>query len=355
MKVKTAKSIVDYNEKVLLSDKTCYVIDAWSVDMLLKMTYICSMKHLSLIQKTLSFVPVGVSTASILVVIALLTLMPSNDLPSISIPYLDKVVHLIMFGALSVAALFDSSRYFGHYSVRQLIICALFSSLVGGGIELLQQAMGLGRGAELADFVSDTIGSFLMPLLLLPLIKTIVDATALKLQLLPKGALMPKKLLNLYFDAFPEEERRPLNSLVELLKTSETPFRYTVIRFGIRKVGFITWWKLDGCVYVEHFAIHQKARSHGLGAKALALFCQMNDDSTIVLEVEPEGSTEMASRRINFYKRSGFVPHPDFEYVQPPYTEDLPSVPLMLMTWGATADLAKAASQIHRNVYGVKK
>lgn len=172
-------------------------------------------------------------------------------------------------------------------------------------------------------------------------------------------ALLPECVKEIYFESFPAEERRDWADLTRLVDDSESPLNMSVIvpdgTIGLKDaVGFITWWRLDGFVYVEHFAIGAGTRGGGLGSEAIKMFVA-EMEAPVVLEVEPRGSNDMANRRIGFYERCGFIAHYDFEYIQPPYSPHLPSVPLVLMTTNAGLSLDYVASQLHRRVYGVDK
>lgn len=164
-------------------------------------------------------------------------------------------------------------------------------------------------------------------------------------------ALIPVELRTLYFDSFPPEERRSWESIMELTDDRSSPFNMTVIlRDGVT-AGFITWWRLGGARYVEHFAIIPAMRGGGLGGEAIRNFVAA-DPMPVILEVEPSGSNDMADRRIAFYERCGFTGHRDFKYIQPPYSPGLPEVPLMLMTSDKSVDLGTTAGEIRRRVYG---
>ena len=71
-----------------------------------------------------------------------------------------------------------------------------------------------------------------------------------------------------------------------------------------------------------------------------------------VLEVElPD--TDIARRRIAFYERIGFVLC-EKHYLQPPYNEGFPAVPLRLMEYGGQltkTDFDQVAHTLHRVVY----
>ena len=58
----------------------------------------------------------------------------------------------------------------------------------------------------------------------------------------------------------------------------------------------------------------------------------------------------MAPRRIGFYRRNGFRLL-EADYIQPPYAEDLPSLPLKLMSRGELPDIDRVISTLHQRVY----
>ena len=71
----------------------------------------------------------------------------------------------------------------------------------------------------------------------------------------------------------------------------------------------------------------------------------------VVLEVEiPD--PPIPKRRIAFYDRSGFrIAHDD--YVQPPYIDGLPSVPMFLMSTAETFTDGQVR-ELQQAVYGIK-
>lgn len=150
----------------------------------------------------------------------------------------------------------------------------------------------------------------------------------------------------LYLLAFPPEERRQWEQIV----AHDAPMQLLGVFDDDNQVGFITVWQLDGFAYVEHFAIDQSCRGKGVGAKAIdALIHLLN--VPVVLEVEPRNHPDpMALRRIAFYERCGFTVL-DYPYVQPPYGEGLPEVPLLLMTTDPTINAAVVTKKLHKHVY----
>lgn len=114
-------------------------------------------------------------TVVIMAIILYLTLvpkpLPDNDIELF--PGADKVVHAIMFGALTGAIALDRALMSGMkaLSAGGLIAYALIGSVTGGVIELLQGALGMGRSADVCDFVADTLGAVLAACVARPVIR----------------------------------------------------------------------------------------------------------------------------------------------------------------------------------------
>ncbi len=155
----------------------------------------------------------------------------------------------------------------------------------------------------------------------------------------------------LYFDSFPEEERRSWMSLEKLVAGSGDDFRMTAY-FTASGVfaGFATVWRLGAFRYIEHLAMCAEMRGHGLGTSVLH---SLSSGCPLILEVEPPDFGEMARRRIGFYGRCGFTLHSEIDYVQPSYSPGLPALKLMLMSTGPIEDPQAVIAELHSKVYGV--
>lgn len=151
----------------------------------------------------------------------------------------------------------------------------------------------------------------------------------------------------LYLRAFPPEERRRWNRI----PWSDSAFFFRQVQLmenGVwQDCGFITTWNFDCFTYVEHFAIHPRFRGLGIGSQVLGLL-----ENNIVLEVEPPGTSPHANTRIDFYQRNGFSLL-KCNYIQPPYSRNLPEVSMKLMGRGTIPDPATIASILRTRVYGV--
>lgn len=152
---------------------------------------------------------------------------------------------------------------------------------------------------------------------------------------------------------FPPEEYRPLEELRQY--TNKPNFHNNIIFHHDTPVGFITYWDFDKFYYAEHFAIDPAQRNGGHGKKVLSHLCKLLQ-RPIVLEVEmPE--EEIAQRRINFYKRQGFVLW-EKAYQQPPYRPGDNYLPMLLMAYGdleCERDFETVKDHIYKEAYNVKK
>lgn len=172
--------------------------------------------------------------------------------------------------------------------------------------------------------------------------------------------LIPVKTTDPYYaeaerlmtDAFPPEERRPLERQRQY--TDHNPlFHPQVVVENGTFAGLFNYWTLDGFLYVEHLATCPHLRGGGLGRRILDAFIRQAGQP-IVLEVEPP-TTDIAARRIGFYRRCGFCLWEHRTYMQPPYAADLSPLPLLLMVHGdldEEKDFERICHEIHTKVYG---
>lgn len=160
-------------------------------------------------------------------------------------------------------------------------------------------------------------------------------------------------IIELYQHSFPEIERRSIDKMLHILE-NEDNFNIFLLTKDDNYVGFITYWEFDDFVYVEHFAIDTATRGNGYGSETLKNFVTLTH-KPIILEVE-EPEDEMSVKRISFYKKCGFDYWQDVEYLQPPYQEGFPHLPLKLMTY-RNLDLKdmgildRIKTEIHTKVY----
>ena len=96
-------------------------------------------------------------------IVGILTLMPGNDVPEVSwltIPYLDKLVHVVLFGGLTLffCLPYIKSNFSIQKKINFFIRISLSVILWGLIIEVIQKHFIKGRGFEWMDVVADTLG-----------------------------------------------------------------------------------------------------------------------------------------------------------------------------------------------------
>lgn len=85
-------------------------------------------------------------------------LTPGKELPKVDVPFIDKWVHLVMFGGFTFLWLCARPLL----RPRWLLIIFLMAVLLGAVIELLQGYLTvLGRSMEVMDALADAIGGSL--------------------------------------------------------------------------------------------------------------------------------------------------------------------------------------------------
>ncbi len=152
-------------------------------------------------------------------------------------------------------------------------------------------------------------------------------------------------------DSFPIDERRPYNKQKDLL-LNDIYRIYVVLDEDNNQIkAFAAIYELDSFTFLEHFAVSSMYRNQGLGGQILhelmKLYCK-----PVCLEVEPP-DTDIAIRRIAFYKRNGFCFN-DYPYVQPALAESQNPIPLKLMYSGkllSQVEFKQVRDKIYKDVY----
>lgn len=172
-----------------------------------------------------------------------------------------------------------------------------------------------------------------------------------KLRPLVWGQPVPESLRSVYEDAFPPEERRAWDQLT----TMRMPERvlYLIEHEGA-PVGLVVLWELPTAHYIEYLVVDSSLRGGGIGSEVLRqLKFDYDDGLPIVLECEPEGYSPEAGRRLRYYARHGLLPQ-EIAYRQPPYSEGLPWVDLLLLASEKLSRerLERVIHELHSYVYG---
>lgn len=158
---------------------------------------------------------------------------------------------------------------------------------------------------------------------------------------------------NLMHVSFPVDERRDPEAQRANVD-HEPKFHCCMASDAGSPVGLFCYWDFGSFCYCEHFAIDPELRNHGYGGRVLdALIAEIG--RPMVLEVELPDS-EMARRRIGFYRRHGLELWDRVCYVQPPYRCGGNELPMMIMATGGLdpdRDMPMVRDSLYRHVYAV--
>jgi VanZ family protein len=98
-------------------------------------------------------------TILLVLLIALLSLLPGENMPGsflFSIPHMDKIIHMGMYGALGFVALAESRKKPPRLAMHMLIVFLIFS--LSALIEILQATVVASRAAEWFDLLANFLG-----------------------------------------------------------------------------------------------------------------------------------------------------------------------------------------------------
>ena len=129
--------------------------------------------------------------------------------------------------------------------------------------------------------------------------------------------------------SFPKEEYREYKEQKQLLYKPEYSLT-TKKDEDNNLLGFISSWKIDKFIFIEHFAVNPLMRGKGIGSEMLKDFIK-NSNSPIILEVEIP-SSEMSIRRIKFYEKLGFILN-NFKYYQMPLRNNSKPIEMYIMSY----------------------
>lgn len=149
-------------------------------------------------------------------------------------------------------------------------------------------------------------------------------------------------------EAFPTDERRAKEHQKSIMENK----LYSIL--GIRNeeelIGFLAFWNLKDVIFIEHLAVKNSYRNKKIGKGLLQYFLKINKKK-IILEVEPP-EDELKKRRIEFYKRCGFVLN-DYDYMQPSYEKWQKSIPLNIMSYPDKINKKIFINDLYKEVYGI--
>ncbi|MGL4293346.1 MAG: GNAT family N-acetyltransferase [Bacteroidales bacterium] len=156
-----------------------------------------------------------------------------------------------------------------------------------------------------------------------------------------------KTLVGLYEEAFPAEERRSREQLYYLIEGNDKMF-FNAVEIEGELAGLFVYWNMNDFYYLEHLAVFASMRNKEIGRQILD-YASLQLNGLRLLEVEPD-DTEMAARRINYYKRNGYAIL-NRNYIQPSYAAHEDACPLWIMGNQENAEIEKYIEQIKETVY----
>ena len=137
------------------------------------------------------------------------------------------------------------------------------------------------------------------------------------------------QIFTLMQQSFPREEFRDYSGQKSLLQNSNYHIT-TKLNQDNKIIAFMSTWNFPTFVFVEHFAVDQSMRGHGIGSTMLKEFLAQTSKN-IILEVEPAHDA-ISTKRIKFYERFGFLLN-EYNYIQPPLRKDSQYIELKIMSY----------------------
>ena len=162
------------------------------------------------------------------------------------------------------------------------------------------------------------------------------------------------KIFEILEYSFPKTEHRSENE--HFAEFDKQAFRSMVLDDGNNSIkGFMNYWELNGFIYLEHFAVAKEMRGQGLGTYLMGELKKTALDRPLILEADPPGESEVASRRVRFYERLGFVLN-KYRYFQPPYSADEQPLPLSVMSYPkglSPEEFVQIRDELYRGAYDI--
>jgi GNAT superfamily N-acetyltransferase len=139
------------------------------------------------------------------------------------------------------------------------------------------------------------------------------------LKIIPSESRLWEQVWRLYSDSFPEYERRGINSH---LQATDDPAYFTEIALDNGNLtAILFYWRYNSSyIYLEHLAVRPEMRGQHIGSRLLGQFLRRNNESKIILEIDPP-IDEISEKRLEFYNRAGFSMN-NYAYTHPSYSKN---------------------------------
>lgn len=154
--------------------------------------------------------------------------------------------------------------------------------------------------------------------------------------------------MRVYEESFPHDERRDFGELLRLSRLGKNIF--LLIKDGDLPVGIAILFDIRKYFFLEYIAIDKNLRGLKYGTSIMEELKKKYKN--IVLEVEEPESSDVAQRRVEWYKKIGFILN-EGEYMMPSLGDSKRPVPLKIMSEIPIvgADFEELKNMIYKNVY----
>ena len=131
----------------------------------------------------------------------------------------------------------------------------------------------------------------------------------------------------IYNASFPLNEKRTLDQQTSVFNKPD--YRLNVFISDYQLLGFISFWRADDFIFIEHLAVAPELRNRGFGKTILKPFIE-SYSQPVILEIElPVDS--ITRRRLHFYESLGFQLN-EQGHSQPPYHIGESPVPMKILS-----------------------
>ena len=106
----------------------------------------------------------NIFTAIVATAVVILSVIPIPEVPPLEgVPFIDKWVHFVMYGGVSIAMWMDFYfvRKERFLSPKFNVSVLLFPIILGGVMEVVQEYLTTCRNGDMLDFYADAFGCFL--------------------------------------------------------------------------------------------------------------------------------------------------------------------------------------------------
>lgn len=141
--------------------------------------------------------------------------------------------------------------------------------------------------------------------------------------------------IEIYNEAFPDKEKRPLNDLKNNISEGEKLF---IGKYNNSTIMLSIIWEIENTDYLflDYIAVKKEYRNKRIGTKFLKnIFNIFKYYNNVIFEVEnPEEGENKNQRikRINFYKKLGAKELTGFKYFLPPRNGKIENMVLMILS-----------------------